>query len=131
SDITKKSCSFDKDFSLLKLSWRELQFSVSKTQDVEDGLIELEPPKGSSGRNRFIDKTTFKQRLKLVYMYVHFEEIYIFFILCAGTEAFDKMQVELVIAKESLTKIFTSKDSNPSLLTLLGENTASAHQGNQ
>ncbi|KAK6947627.1 hypothetical protein RJ641_001100 [Dillenia turbinata] len=69
-----------------------------------------------------------------------------------GTEAYDKMQVELVTAKESLTKIFTSKDVkatlekmylvqllelverneiNRSLLTLLDENIASARQENQ
>ncbi|KAL5551093.1 hypothetical protein UlMin_001269 [Ulmus minor] len=64
--------------------------------------------------------------------------------LTEGTEAYDKMQVELVKAKESLTKILTSKDVkatllemveqnalNRSLLTLLDENIASAQKGNQ
>lgn len=61
-----------------------------------------------------------------------------------GTEAYDKMQTELIKAKESLTTILTSKDVkatllemvernelNRSLLALLDENITSAHQGNQ
>ncbi|XP_027360371.1 uncharacterized protein LOC113868727 isoform X2 [Abrus precatorius] len=61
-----------------------------------------------------------------------------------GIEAYDKMQVELVKAKASLTKILTSKDVkatllemvekneiNRSLLALLDENIANAHRGNQ
>ncbi|KAJ1416035.1 hypothetical protein SESBI_17554 [Sesbania bispinosa] len=61
-----------------------------------------------------------------------------------GTEAYDKMQGELIKARESLTKILTSKDVkatllemverseiNRSLLALLDENIANAHRGNQ
>lgn len=64
--------------------------------------------------------------------------------LLEGTEAYDKMQSELVKARQSLTKIFTSKDVNSTLLemveqnelnislvTLLDENIASAHRSNQ
>ncbi|XP_004511654.1 uncharacterized protein [Cicer arietinum] len=61
-----------------------------------------------------------------------------------GTEAYDKMQTELIKAKTSLAKILTSKDVkatllemvesneiNRSLLTLLDENIATAHGANQ
>ncbi|KAK7406226.1 hypothetical protein VNO78_07846 [Psophocarpus tetragonolobus] len=61
-----------------------------------------------------------------------------------GIEAYDKMQGELVKARESLTKILTSKDVkatllemverneiNRSLLALLDENIANAQNGNQ
>jgi hypothetical protein len=61
-----------------------------------------------------------------------------------GTEAYDKMQAQLIKAKESLTKILTSKDVkatlldmverneiNRSLLTLLDENISAAHGANQ
>ncbi|KMT12565.1 hypothetical protein BVRB_5g098100 [Beta vulgaris subsp. vulgaris] len=64
--------------------------------------------------------------------------------LLEGIEAYDKMQNELVKAKQSLTKIFTSKDVNSTLLdmveqnelnrslvTLLDENIASAYRSNQ
>uniref|UniRef100_A0A0A0KE17 Uncharacterized protein n=1 Tax=Cucumis sativus TaxID=3659 RepID=A0A0A0KE17_CUCSA len=59
-------------------------------------------------------------------------------------EAYDKMQRELVKAREGLTKILTSKDVkatlldmvernelNRSLLALLDENIANAQMGNQ
>ncbi|MCI14253.1 hypothetical protein A2U01_0035382, partial [Trifolium medium] len=58
--------------------------------------------------------------------------------------AYDKMQNELIKSKESLTKILTSKDVkatllemvesneiNRSLLTLLDENIATAHEAKQ
>ncbi|KAA0039677.1 uncharacterized protein E6C27_scaffold558G00080 [Cucumis melo var. makuwa] len=61
-----------------------------------------------------------------------------------GIEAYDKMQRELVKAREGLTKILTSKDVkatlldmvernelNRSLLALLDENIANAQMGNQ
>lgn len=61
-----------------------------------------------------------------------------------GTDAYDKMQAQLIKAKENLTKILTSKDVkttllelverneiNRSLLTLLDENISSAHGANQ
>ncbi|KAL3498688.1 hypothetical protein ACH5RR_041420 [Cinchona calisaya] len=61
-----------------------------------------------------------------------------------GTEAYDKLQADLVIAKSSLAKILTSEDVkttlldmveknelNRSLLTLLDENIANAHSANQ
>ncbi|XP_061357854.1 uncharacterized protein LOC133302124 [Gastrolobium bilobum] len=61
-----------------------------------------------------------------------------------GTEAYDKMQAQLITAKASLNKILTSKDVkatllemverneiNRTLLALLDENIASAHRGNQ
>ncbi|KAG6606162.1 hypothetical protein SDJN02_02906, partial [Cucurbita argyrosperma subsp. argyrosperma] len=61
-----------------------------------------------------------------------------------GIEAYDKMQGELVKAREGLTKILTSKDVkatlldmvernelNRSLLALLDENIANAQSGNQ
>ncbi|GAB2274112.1 hypothetical protein Dimus_008883 [Dionaea muscipula] len=64
--------------------------------------------------------------------------------LLEGTEGYDKMQSELIKAKKSLIKIFTSKDIkatllemieqneiNRALLTLLDENIATAHQDNQ
>ncbi|KAJ0105962.1 hypothetical protein Patl1_18565 [Pistacia atlantica] len=61
-----------------------------------------------------------------------------------GTEAYDKMQSDLITAKKSLSKILTSKDVkatllemvehneiNRSLLTLLDENIANAQKGDQ
>ncbi|XP_027083101.2 uncharacterized protein [Coffea arabica] len=61
-----------------------------------------------------------------------------------GTEAYDKLQADLVTAKNSLAKILTSKDVkttllelveknelNRSLLTLLDENIANAFSANQ
>ncbi|XP_065857989.1 uncharacterized protein [Euphorbia lathyris] len=61
-----------------------------------------------------------------------------------GSEAYDKMQTDLLKAKNSLTKILSSKDVkatllemveqnelNRSFLTLLDENIASANQSNQ
>ncbi|KAI4372461.1 hypothetical protein MLD38_010688 [Melastoma candidum] len=64
--------------------------------------------------------------------------------LLEGTEAYDKMQTELVKARQSLVKILTSKnvkstllemveqnELNRSLLALLDENIATAQKGNQ
>ncbi|XP_057477750.1 uncharacterized protein LOC130765362 [Actinidia eriantha] len=98
-------------FSHLQSELGQLRFAVSKTQDMEDRLIELEA----------LQKA-----------------------LLEGTEAYDKMLVDLGKARESLTKILTSKDIkatllemvehneiNRSLLTLLDENIASAQKGNR
>ncbi|KAF5734879.1 hypothetical protein HS088_TW15G00375 [Tripterygium wilfordii] len=98
-------------FSHLQFELGQLRFAVSKTQDMEDRLIELE-----ALQKAFLE----------------------------GTEAYDKMQSELVTAKKSLTKVLSSKDVkatllemvesnelNRSLLALLDENIANAHQGNQ
>lgn len=98
-------------FSHLQIEIGKLRFAVSKTEDMEDRLIELES----------LQKA-----------------------LQEGTEAYDKMQMELITAKESLTKILMSKDVkatllvmveqnklNRALLTLLDENIANAHRGNQ
>uniref|UniRef100_A0A2P2L197 Uncharacterized protein LOC105645975 isoform X2 n=1 Tax=Rhizophora mucronata TaxID=61149 RepID=A0A2P2L197_RHIMU len=101
----------DELFAQLRFELGQLRFSVSKTEDMEDRLIELEA----------LQKA-----------------------LQEGTEAYDKMQMELVAAKKSLTKILTSKDVkatllemvelnqlNRSLLTLLDENIASANLNDQ
>ncbi|KAH9607160.1 hypothetical protein KSS87_005085 [Heliosperma pusillum] len=101
----------DEFFRDLKSELGLLRFSVTKTQEMEDRLIELEA----------LQKA-----------------------LLEGTEAYDQMQTELVKAKQSLTKIFTSKDIkstllemvehnelNRSLLTLLDENIASAQRSDQ
>ncbi|KAK6274893.1 hypothetical protein POUND7_004602 [Theobroma cacao] len=98
-------------FSHLKFEIGQIRFAVSKTEDMEDKLIELEA----------LQKA-----------------------LQEGIEAYDKMQADLITAKKSLTKILTSKDIkatllemvegnelNRSLLTLLDENIANAHRGNQ
>ncbi|KAJ6712307.1 DIMETHYLALLYL ADENOSINE TRNA METHYLTHIOTRANSFERASE [Salix purpurea] len=98
-------------FSQLQFELGQLRFAVSKTEEMEDRLIELEA----------LQKA-----------------------LQEGTEAYDKLQGDLVQAKKSLTKILTSKDVkttllemvelneiNRSLLTLLDENIASANQGKQ
>ncbi|KDP25615.1 hypothetical protein JCGZ_20771 [Jatropha curcas] len=98
-------------FSKIEFELGQLRFAVSRTEDMEDRLIELEA----------LQKA-----------------------LQEGTEAYDKMQVDLVNARKSLTEILTSKDVkatllemveqnkiNRSLLTLLDENIASAHQSNQ
>ncbi|KAL3647280.1 hypothetical protein CASFOL_008248 [Castilleja foliolosa] len=98
-------------FSHLKLELGKLRFAVSKTEDIEVRVIELE---------------TLEKALQ------------------EGIEAYDKMQSELVTARKSLTKLFTSDDVkqtmldmveqnelNRTLLTLLDENIANAYQGNQ
>ncbi|KAL5748542.1 hypothetical protein ACOSP7_025582 [Xanthoceras sorbifolium] len=98
-------------FSHVQFELGQLRFAVSKTQDMEDRLIELEA----------LQKA-----------------------LLEGTEAYDKMQVDLITAKKSLTKILTSKDVkatllemveqnelNRSLLALLDENIANAQKGDQ
>ncbi|KAJ7952460.1 Dimethylallyl, adenosine tRNA methylthiotransferase [Quillaja saponaria] len=111
-EIARMRPRLDEDFfSHLKFELGQLRFAVLKTQDMEDRLIELEA----------LQKA-----------------------LLEGTEAYDKMQTELITAKASLTKILTSKDIkatlldmvernelNRSLLTLLDENIANAHNGNQ
>ncbi|XP_077235481.1 dimethylallyl, adenosine tRNA methylthiotransferase [Tasmannia lanceolata] len=65
-------------------------------------------------------------------------------VLLEGTEAYDKMQADLVLARERLTKLLQSEDKKAtllemlerneldrSLLTLLDENIANAHKYNQ
>lgn len=98
-------------FSQLKLELGQLRFAVSKTEEMEDRIIELEA------------------------LHKALEE---------GTEAYDKMQDDLIMAKNSLAKILSSKDMkatllemvernelNTALLTLLDENIVSAQQANQ
>ncbi|KAM7525620.1 hypothetical protein LguiA_015522 [Lonicera macranthoides] len=111
-EISRLRPLLNKDFfSHLKFELGQLRFAVSKTQDMEDRLFELEA----------LEKA-----------------------LLEGTEAFDKMQADLVTAKERLTKILTSKDIkatllemverneiNRPLLTILDENIVSAQEGNQ
>ncbi|PHT92634.1 hypothetical protein T459_00516 [Capsicum annuum] len=98
-------------FDHLQVELGKLRFSVNKTQDVEDRLIELE---------------TLQTALQ------------------EATEAYDKLQADLVATRKNLTEIFTSKDVkatlldlvernqlNRPLLTLLDENIATAHSANQ
>ncbi|XP_030500914.2 uncharacterized protein LOC115716292 [Cannabis sativa] len=98
-------------FSHVQLELGQLRFAVPKTEAMEDRLIELEA----------LQKA-----------------------LQEGTEAYDKMQTDIVKARENLTKILTSRDVkatllemveqnalNRSLLTLLDENIANAHSGDQ
>ncbi|CAN4077906.1 unnamed protein product [Withania somnifera] len=98
-------------FDHLQIELGKLRFSVNKTQNVEDRLVELE---------------TLQKALQ------------------EATEAYDKMQADLVAAKKNLTEILTSKDVkatvldlvernelNRPLLTLLDENIATAHSVNQ
>ncbi|XP_040937452.1 uncharacterized protein, partial [Gossypium hirsutum] len=111
-EIARLRHRLDEDFfSHLKFEIGQIRFAVSKTEDMEDRLIELEA----------LQKA-----------------------LQEGTEAYDKMQAELITAKKSLTKILSSKDIkatllemvegnelNRSLLTLLDENIANANMDNQ
>ncbi|CAN6580850.1 unnamed protein product [Malus baccata var. baccata] len=111
-EISRLRPRLDKEFfSHLQYELGQLRFAVSKTQDIEDRLIELEA----------LQKA-----------------------LQEGTEAYDKMQTDLIKAKLSLTKVLSSKDVkstllemvehnelNRSFLTLLDENIANAHKGNQ
>lgn len=93
-------------FDHIKLELGQLRFAVSRTNEMEDRVIELEA----------IQK-----------------------VLLEGTEAYDKMQADLVSAKERLVKILQSEDKkstllemvernelNRSVLALLDENIASA-----
>ncbi|ERN01183.1 uncharacterized protein LOC18429264 isoform X1 [Amborella trichopoda] len=65
-------------------------------------------------------------------------------VLLEGTEAYDRMQADLILAKERLARIFQSKDKkatllemvekneiNRSLLTILDENIATAYKDDQ
>ncbi|BBN69848.1 hypothetical protein Prudu_1199S000200 [Prunus dulcis] len=112
-EISRLRPRLDKEFfSHLQYELGQLRFAVSKTQDIEDRLIELEA----------LQKA-----------------------LQEGTEAYDKMQTDLIKTKQSLTKVLTSKDVkatvftrdgernelNRSFLTLLDENIANAHKGNR
>ncbi|KAJ0048882.1 hypothetical protein Pint_15941 [Pistacia integerrima] len=115
-------------FSHLQFEIGQLRFAVSKTEDIEDRLIELETlqkalQEGTGFRNFFIHNC---------WLFSWF------------TEAYDKMQSDLITAKKSLSKILTSKDVkvtllemvehneiNRSLLTLLDENIANAQKGDQ
>ncbi|XP_016479856.1 uncharacterized protein LOC107801093 isoform X3 [Nicotiana tabacum] len=98
-------------FDHLQVEVGKLRFSMTKTQEVEDRLIELEA----------LQKA-----------------------LQEATEAYDKMQADIVSTKKNLTEILTSKDVkatllelvernelNRPLLTLLDENIATAHSVNQ
>ncbi|XP_010259055.1 PREDICTED: uncharacterized protein LOC104598603, partial [Nelumbo nucifera] len=98
-------------FSHLQSEVGQLRFAVTRTEAMEDRLVELE---------------TMQK------------------VLLEATEAYDKMQVDLITARESLTKILTSKNIkatllemvernklNRSLLTLLDENIAGAQKSNQ
>lgn len=98
-------------FTHLKFELGQLRFAVSKTENTEERLFELEA----------LQKA-----------------------LTEGTEAYDKLQADLLKAKESLNKILTSKDVkatllemvernelNRPLLTLLDENIVSAQQDGQ
>ncbi|KAL5728156.1 hypothetical protein ACHQM5_001271 [Ranunculus cassubicifolius] len=98
-------------FAHLKSELGQIRFAVSRTQDMEDRLIELEAMQK---------------------------------VLIEGTEAYDKLQSNVVKAKESLAKILRSSDVkatilemvganelNMSLLTLLDENIANAIEGDQ
>ncbi|WCJ26008.1 hypothetical protein M5689_007859 [Euphorbia peplus] len=98
-------------YAQLKFELGQLRFAVTKTQDMEDRVIELE---------------TLQKALQ------------------EGAEAYDKLQTDLLKAKNSLTKILSSKDMkatllemvelnelNRSFLTLLDENIASASGSNQ
>ncbi|KAL6004888.1 hypothetical protein ACLOJK_005445 [Asimina triloba] len=102
----------DKEFfAHLQSELGQLRFAVTRTEEMEDRVIELEAMQK---------------------------------VLLEGTEAYDKMQSELVLAKQRLAKILQSKDKKATLLdmiekneidrtllTLLDENIASAHQNNQ
>ncbi|XP_031501873.1 uncharacterized protein LOC116265426 isoform X1 [Nymphaea colorata] len=98
-------------FAHVELEIGQLRFAVTKTKDMEDRLIELEA--------------------------MHK-------VLVEGIDAYDKMQGDLVLAKERLSRILQSKDKkatlldmvekneiNRSLLTLLDQNIASAHENEQ
>ncbi|KAK4768973.1 hypothetical protein SAY86_027123 [Trapa natans] len=77
-EIARMRLRLDEEFfAHLRMELGQLRFAVSKTQDMEDRLIELEA----------LQKA-----------------------LLEGIEAYDKMLTELVTAKESLTKILTSKN---------------------
>ncbi|KAK4338298.1 hypothetical protein RND71_042785 [Anisodus tanguticus] len=111
-EIARMRPRLNKDFfEHLQLELGKLRFSVNKTQEVEDRLIELEA----------LQKA-----------------------LQEATEAYDKLQADLVATKKNLTAILTSKDVkatlldlvernelNRPLLTLLDENIATAHSVNQ
>ncbi|KAI3980436.1 hypothetical protein MKX01_038608 [Papaver californicum] len=98
-------------FAHLKFELGQLRFAVSRTQGMDDRLVELEA----------MEK-----------------------VLMEGTEAYDKLQAEMITTKNSLGKILRSTDVkatllemveaneiNKSLLALLDENIATAHLSDQ
>ncbi|XP_058085265.1 uncharacterized protein LOC131232799 isoform X2 [Magnolia sinica] len=77
-EIARLRPRLDKEFfTHLQNELGQLRFSVSRTKDMEDRLIELEAMQK---------------------------------VLLEGTEAYDKMQSELVLAKQRLAKILQSED---------------------
>uniref|UniRef100_A0A0D9ZGA4 Uncharacterized protein n=3 Tax=Oryza TaxID=4527 RepID=A0A0D9ZGA4_9ORYZ len=98
-------------FDYIQREIAQIKFSITRTAEMEDRLIELEAMQK---------------------------------VLLEGVEAYDKLQNDLVSAKERLTKILQSSDKkstllemvernelNMSILTLLDENIASAKTNNQ
>ncbi|KAJ4800742.1 hypothetical protein LUZ62_051988 [Rhynchospora pubera] len=98
----------------------QIRFAVNKTQAMDDRLIELEA----------MQKVLLEGAGKFSLLYI--------------TKAYDKMQADMVSARENLMKILQSKDRkstllemveknelNRSLLALLDENIASAVSSNQ
>ncbi|KAL6965611.1 hypothetical protein U1Q18_036667, partial [Sarracenia purpurea var. burkii] len=97
--------------------------------------------KGFAGRNRFVNdhKYLWKDLNSLLYAII--DSVYF---PCFSTDAYDKMQADLIKAKETLNKILTSRDVkatllemveknelNRSLLALQDENIANAQKGDQ
>ncbi|KAK8914424.1 hypothetical protein KSP39_PZI023576 [Platanthera zijinensis] len=76
-------------FECIQIELAKLRFSVSRTKEMEDRLIEFEA----------LEK-----------------------VLLEGIEAYDKMEGDLVLAKERLLKILQSKDRNSTLLDMVERN---------
>ncbi|KAJ7519121.1 hypothetical protein O6H91_20G023700 [Diphasiastrum complanatum] len=76
-------------FSYLQQEVSSLRFSLDRTKDVEDRLVELE---------------ALQQ------------------VLIEGTEAYDKLSLDLVRAKAQLARILASKDKRATLLEMVAKN---------
>ncbi|KAK8940190.1 hypothetical protein KSP40_PGU007601 [Platanthera guangdongensis] len=76
-------------FECIQIELAKLRFSVSRTKEMEDRLIEFEA----------LEK-----------------------VLLEGIEAYDKMEGDLVLAKERLLKILQSKERNSTLLDMVERN---------
>jgi len=76
-------------FDHLQLELSQLKFAVSRTQEMEDRVIELEAMQK---------------------------------VLLEGTEAYDRMEADLVLAKQRLKKILSSNDRKSTMLEMVEHN---------
>ncbi|THU56731.1 hypothetical protein C4D60_Mb11t20290 [Musa balbisiana] len=131
-------------FDHLRVELGQLRFAVNRTTEMEDRLIELEAmqkvlQEGTGSFSFWHSGAQLAYGIKLLCFQTDISFLYI-----VASEAYDKMQTDLVSAKQRLMKILQSKDRKStllemvernelsrSILALLDENIASAISNNQ